>query len=253
MDRIYDAVNPVPPPFPAEAVFTTRCGGVSRDPYAALNLGDQVGDSPQAVAANRLVLARAFPGRRLIYMQQVHGCEVRYVSARPDQADPGRCDGIITDDPAVALVVLTADCLPLLLASADGAWVAAVHCGWRGVARGIIPRALAALTAHGGRQPCAFLGAGIGRASFEVGAEVQEALAGDDPQLSGFFEPRPGGRLLCDLRGICHHQLRAHGVSGIVDVDEDTCACPQYFYSYRRDGPTGRQACAIGKKITPQL
>ena len=253
MQRNYDAINHVAADFPAEAVFTTRCGGVSRAPYAALNLGDHVGDSPQAVAANRLVLAQAFPGRQLIYMEQVHGCEVRYVSTHGDQAVPGRCDGIITDDPGVALVVLTADCLPLLLASDDGAWVAAVHCGWRSVAQGIIPRALAILSGHGGQRPWAFVGAGIGRASFEVGGEVQEALAGPDPQLAGFFEPHRSGRLLCDLRGICHHQLRAHGVSKILDLDEDTCACPQYFYSYRRDGTTGRQACAIGKKIRPQL
>ena len=162
------------PDWPASAhvhaVCTTRTGGVSRAPYDSLNLGDHVGDDPRAVAENRARLRNVLglPAEPR-WLQQVHGnCAVDVAA----QTLPCQADAAYTDQPGVVCAVLTADCLPLLLCDRAGTRVAAVHAGWRGLANGVIERALESFTACGS-ELMAWLGPAIGPQAFEVGDEVQ--------------------------------------------------------------------------------
>lgn len=221
--------------------FTTREGGVSEAPYSSFNLGDHVGDAPQAVSDNRALLEQSL-GCKVRYMRQVHGSTVVTVGAQ-DEGVP-QADAQITTCPDLALAVLTADCLPLLMCSGNQA-VAAVHCGWRSLRGGIVNNALAVLRALSAAPIKACLGPCIGPQSFVVGPEIREAFAAQDSALTRFFQAGRGDRLLCDLRGICRYQLERGGVSDIIQSEADTFAEPNLYYSYRREGVTGRLAGVI--------
>jgi purine-nucleoside/S-methyl-5'-thioadenosine phosphorylase / adenosine deaminase len=220
----------------ARVAFSTRQGGVSEGPYESLNLGILTDDDSERVIENRSRLAEAagLDARRVAMGWQVHGADVQRWDAPPERsgfADPGapltNVDVHVTSESEVGLLVLVADCLPLGLV-ADSA-VAIAHCGWRGLAAGVVERALAEL--DGGTT--AVVGPAIGPCCYEVGSEVLRAFEGLDGVASG--------RML-DLRAVVRRQLEAGGVDRIVDVDLCTSCHPELFFSHRRDGGiTGRQ------------
>jgi YfiH family protein len=224
------------------ALATTRVGGVSVGAYAGLNLGDHVGDDPLAVAENR---RRLRDGLRLPaeprWLQQVHGCDVA------DASEEETCvaDAVIATAPGRVCAVLTADCLPVLLCDDQGARVAAVHAGWRGLADGVIEAAIERL-ASPSRRLLAWLGPAIGPNAFEVGDEVRTRLmAGLSGLAADAFRPSPGGRWLADLPRLARLRLTAAGVERVSGGMFCTYSDPKRFYSYRRDGATGRMATLV--------
>jgi purine-nucleoside/S-methyl-5'-thioadenosine phosphorylase / adenosine deaminase len=222
----------------ARVVFSTRHGGVSDPPYDTLNLGILTGDDRESVVENRRRLAErvGVPPERVAMGWQVHGAEVREwtepVASRfadPD-ADLERVDGHVTTAEGLALLVLVADCLPVAISNGNTA--AMLHCGWRGLAGGIVE------TAVRGRfddPPVAAIGPGIGPCCYEVGPEVLEHF---DADLAD-------GRML-DLRAAATRRLERAGVMWVEHVDLCTSCNPDLFFSHRRDGPeTGRQAGVV--------
>jgi polyphenol oxidase len=221
---------------PGAAVrFSTRLGGVSEGLYSSLNLGIQTGDTAERVVENRRLLSEAagLAPEAVVIGRQVHGVEIERWDARPADAftdgDAVRVevDGHVTDLRGLGLLVQVADCLPVALAVPDR--VAMVHCGWRGLAGGIVARAVAELET----PPTAVVGPGIGRCCFEVGPEVLAEL--------GDVEGAADGRML-DLRMVAEARLRAAGVERVEHVDLCTSCRDDLFFSHRRDdGVTGRQ------------
>lgn len=237
-----------PAPGAVCAAFTLRAGGVSAGRYASLNLGGHVGDTPHAVAQNRRRLAAELrlPAEPL-WLSQVHGTAVLaaddWVAASADGAAP-QADAAVTRRAGCVLAVLVADCLPLLLARRDGGAVAVTHAGWRGLAAGVIEATIAALGAPG-EELLAWLGPAIGPAHFEVGEEVREAFCGHDARAAAAFVGNPRGRWQCDLPLLARQRLAALGVSGVHGGQRCTYRESDAFYSYRRDGATGRMAALI--------
>jgi len=236
-------------PAGVRALSSRRAGGISSGVYASLNLGDHVGDLASAVAENRRRL-RAAAGlpTEPVWLRQVHGTAV----ADLDRAEPvgamglpaGGQDAAVTRRSGRVCAILTADCLPVLLAAADGSAVAAAHAGWRGLAAGVLPATIRAL----GVAPeklLAWIGPAIGPRHFEVGAEVREALLVLDPGGVDSFTPNARGRFLADLPGLARRQLAALGVGSICGADECTYGHPERYFSHRRDGTCGRQATLI--------
>ena len=231
-------------PAGVRAVQTTRAGGASAPPYASMNLGLHVGDDPERVRANRRALAAALPaGPR--WLRQVHG--VRIVDAdAPIGADaPVEADGATVARPGRPVAVLTADCLPVVLADAAGSRVTVVHAGWRGLAAGIVRAAVAGFGE--GEALMAWLGPAIGPDAFEVGAEVREAFVRADPAHEGAFRPGAArGKHLADLYALARTEALGAARGGRVAVsggDRCTFAEADAFFSHRRDGPrTGRMA-----------
>lgn len=231
-----------PAPAGIRALSTLRPGGVSRGPCAGLNLGDHTGDDPRAVAINRARLKRAagLPADPL-WLRQVH--RVGAVGAADWQ--PGvEADACHAAQAGAVCAVLTADCLPVLLCAADGSRVAAVHAGWRGLAAGVIEAAIAAAGTRG-QDLLAWLGPAIGPDAFEVGNEVRERFIAEDPEALAMFRRGRPDRWLADLDGLARLRLRAAGVSAIYGGGWCTLGDPGRFYSYRRDGVTGRMATMI--------
>ena len=207
-------------------VFSTRRGGVSEGPYESLNLGILTDDDRSRVERNRELLAEAagLDGRAIAMGWQVHGNDVKLWDA-PPAGDLEQVDAHITARDDLALLVLVADCLPVALAG--GGRVALVHCGWRGLAGGILANAVACFD----EPPAAAVGPGIGPCCYEVGGEVRE-----------HFEDRFADGRMLDLRAIAADRLRSAGVERIEHVDLCTSCRDDLFFSHRRDaGVTGRQ------------
>jgi YfiH family protein len=221
----------------ARALFTTRAGGVSRGPYASLNLGGATDDDPGDVARNRAVVAERV-GVPLSFVRQVHGARVIRRDAAAlfaDGAAPVEADGQATLDHGIGPAVLVADCLPVVIAGGGG--VAVLHAGWRGLAGGVIAEGVQALRELGARgELAAAIGPGAGPCCYEVGDEVRAAFAQHGPGVRR-------GRAV-DLKAVARAELQAAGVASVADVEECTiCAGEERFFSHRRDhGVTGRQA-----------
>lgn len=229
-----------PAPAGVRALVTTRRGGTSGAPWQGFNLGDHVGDDPLAVAANRALLRRELPAEPL-WLAQVHGAQCVEASL----AAPGtQADASFTRQRGVVCAVLTADCLPVLLCDDRAGVVAVVHAGWRGLAAGVIESAVAAMDTPGGRL-MAWLGPAIGPAAFEVGDEVREAFVAKDGHAVQAFESRANGKWLCDIHALARLRLRALGVSVVGGAASCTAGDAENFFSYRRDGVTGRMASLI--------
>lgn len=233
------------------ALMSTRQGGVSTGPYAGLNLGAAVADAPGDVAANRARFAASLGGAP-VFLKQVHGVAVAHL--RPEHAlrPPGEivADACVTDTPGVACVVQVADCLPVLFAAPDGRAVGAAHAGWRGLAGGVLEQTVAAVCELAGCAPealHAWLGACIGPAQFEVGADVLAAFGADpaapDPQR--FVPGAAPGKWLAHLPQLARDRLRAAGLTEVSGGSWCTVSDPSRFFSYRRDGVTGRLAAAV--------
>ena len=228
-----------PAPTGVHAASTLRLGGVSRGPYAALNLGDHVGDEADAVQANRrrLSAALALPSEP-VWLRQVHGARV--VDA--EGAAGMEADGTFTVRRGQVCAVMTADCLPVLLCTLDGERVAAVHGGWRSLAAGILEAAVESL---GTSHLAAWLGPAIGPDAFEVGSEVRDTFTANDAALANAFRPAGKDKWRADLYAIARRQLQTLGVSDCYGGQYCTHSDPERFFSYRRDGLTGRMATLI--------
>jgi len=227
-----------PAPANVRACTTTRQGGVSVGAYASLNLGDHVGDDPAHVTENRARLRRvlALPAEPL-WLTQVHGIAVA-------EGQGGCADASVAFAPGTVCTVMTADCLPLLLCDRAGTAVAAVHAGWRGLLAGVIEAAVARLDVPAA-DLLAWLGPAIGPQSFEVGDEVRTAFMAEDAAASVAFRPTPGGRWLADIYALARLRLVRCGVTAVYGGALCTFSDAARFYSYRRDGVTGRMASLI--------
>lgn len=239
-----------PVPTTIHAATTLRHGGASQDKYASLNLGDHVGDDATAVAMNRQYLqqALALPSPPL-WLKQVHGVDC--VDAA-ESVTGCEADASFTTQAEVVCAVLTADCLPLLLCDKNGTAVAAVHAGWRGLAAGVVESAIAAMRGGvgGGGQLLAWLGPAIGAQRFAVGAEVRASFVARDNGAAAAFvavERDANGeeRWLANLCLLATLILKRAGVDEIYGGQWCSVSEHEAFYSYRRDGVTGRMATLI--------
>jgi YfiH family protein len=231
-----------PAPSNVRAAVTTRIGGQSRAPYDSFNLASHVGDDTRAVAANReLLRERLGLPSDPVWLRQVHGVTV--VNAASAHGEP-EADGALAVTAGTVCAVLTADCLPVLLCDTHGTRVAALHAGWRGLAAGILEEGIKALGPPGDRL-MAWLGPAIGPDVFEVGGEVRSAFVAHDPAASAAFRPRTNGKYLADLYRLARLRLAALGVGQIHGGEFCTYSDRERFYSFRRDGATGRMAALI--------
>ncbi len=232
-----------PAPSTVRAVSTTRRGGVSRPPYDGFNLAEHVGDDPLHVAENRRRLVATMGlSSEPAWLNQVHGT---VVVAAETVVVPPPADAVWTREPGRFCVVMTADCLPVLLCDHAGTVVAAVHAGWRGLAGGVIAAAVAQLPVS---PPAlmAWLGPAIGPEAFEVGDEVRAAFLAMDADYGDCFRPSPAGRWSADIYALARRQLRGLGVTAVYGGGFCTFNEPERFFSYRRDHQTGRMATLIG-------
>jgi len=237
-----------PAPASVFALSTTRLGGQSPPPYASFNLAHHVGDDPLAVNANRALLARELPpGSAVQWLNQVHSARV--IPAGRDGTLP-EADASFASEPGIACAVMTADCLPVLFCTRSGDRVAAAHAGWRGLVGGVLEATVAAMGAAPA-EIMAWLGPAIGPGAFEVGPEVRDAFlaaAGGDQQATDrCFLPSAtrSGHYLADLYGLARIRLHLAGIGDIYGGDFCTFDDFERFYSYRRDGRTGRMASLV--------
>lgn len=229
-----------PAPAGVRGLSTTRGGGVSAPPRQSFNLGDHVGDDPLAVAENRATLRRELPAEP-VWLSQVHG--TRCVDAA--RALPGtQADASFTRQRGVVCAVLTADCLPVLLCDERATVVGIAHAGWRGLATGVIEATVAAM-AEPGERLMAWLGPAIGPQAFEVGGEVRDRFLADDPAAVDAFVATADGKWLCDIYHLARRRLHSLGIRRVASADICTVNDVQRFFSYRRDGVTGRMATLI--------
>lgn len=234
------------------AVMSTRSGGASSAPWDSMNLGAASGDDADAVTRNRQAFAQAI-GATPVFLRQVHGARVVHLDqhdAQP-QAAPHQADASLATEPGIACTVLVADCLPLLFAAPAGRAVAAAHAGWRGLAAGVVEAALRALCEAARCEAGdvhVWMGACIGPRRFEVGADVLRAF-GTDPERPDAlrFTRRAGApdKWLANLPLLARDRLQAAGVRAVGGGDWCSVEESSRFFSYRRDGNTGRMAAAI--------
>ena len=236
-----------PAPARVRAASTQRAGGVSRGSYASLNLSTAVGDNATSVARNRRILAEMLdlPAEPL-WLGQVHGATVlELVGGDPPAArQPPAADGAVTSRRGQPCVVLTADCLPVLLCDTSGTRVGVAHAGWRGLAGGVLGSAVSRMGVDPGRL-LAWIGPGIGSGAYEVGGEVLEQFAASDPDAAKYFAPNPNGRWQADLYGLARQRLRAAGVEAVYGGGWCTHTESEQFFSHRRESPCGRMATVI--------
>lgn len=236
-----------PAPATVKALSTSRAQGHtiahSIGPYAGLNLGDHVGDRIDAVASNRQALQQcAGLTAAPLWLSQVHGTRVLNADTEPHHANIA--DAAVTTQIGLATVVMTADCLPVLFCNRQGTQVAAAHAGWRGLCEGVLEATLAQFASPS--EVMCWLGPAIGPHAFEVGDEVRAAFVGKDPQAALAFKPSQNpGKWLADIFLLARQRLLAAGVTEIYGGGVCTVSSPARFYSYRRDGQTGRQATLV--------
>ena len=243
-----------PAPARVRALCTTRSGGVSQAPYDSLNLGEQVGDDPLAVAANRRTFANSLAARP-VFLSQVHGSAV--VTLAADSGHGSVADASLTMQPGLACTIMVADCLPVLFADTQGSVVAAAHAGWRGLAgqrgQGVLEQTLNRLcrvSATGvAADVMAWLGPCIGPQTFEVGDDVRDAFTAQDQAAQALFRPQLAGKWVADLPGLARLRLRRAGVAQIYGNDGSQTWCtvsnPARYFSHRRDRVSGRMVACI--------
>jgi YfiH family protein len=234
--------------------FFTRTGGVSTGPYASLNCSLSGADDRAAVLENRARVGRALgvDPAGLVGLMQVHGTAVVTVTAPWAPGDGPRADGMVTATPGIALGVITADCGPVLFADAEAGIVGAAHAGWRGAVAGILEATVAAMLALGAERLriAAVIGPCIRQASYEVAADMRDAVLARDATDARFFQQGRPERWLFDLPGYCAARLQHAGVGRVSITPGDTAAEPDRFFSHRRrtlagGGPIGHQIAGI--------
>lgn len=239
-----------PAPARVKALFTTRKGGVSSVPYASLNLGDHVGDDPSRVEQNRTLLRRFLP-EDPSWLKQTHGTTVIDAGAWRLKTAEGAPEGdaVFTRQSANVCAILVADCLPILFCDRNGTIVGLMHAGWRGLAAGIVQRTLSAID-HRDSPLMAWLGPAIGPGRFEVGEEVRNTFIQRDSKSARAFARPPeagdnAGKWLANIFLLAQQQLMDAGITEIHGGGVCTYNDPDRFFSYRRDGVTGRMAGLI--------
>ncbi|MGE4321413.1 MAG: peptidoglycan editing factor PgeF [Sphingobium sp.] len=233
--------------------FAGRAGGVSTGIHAGLNVGLGSRDDPQAVRHNRDIARNALlPGAALVTVRQVHSPDVvRVIAPFADDARPA-ADAMVTDRPGLVLGILTADCVPVLLADAGNGVVGAAHAGWKGAITGVTDRTIAAMEELGARRDrilCA-IGPCIGRAAYEVGDDFAARFEADDAANARFFSAGRRGHRMFDIAAYVAARLAAAGIMQVEMLDEDTYSQPGRFFSYRRachrgESDYGRQISMI--------
>ena len=227
------------------AVCTTRHGGHSVGPYRSMNPADHVGDDPAAVRANRNSLQQVLQlPAPPCWLQQVHGTTLIDAAEALEYRVVPVADAAWCTQPGIACAVLTADCLPVLLCDRAGRRVAALHAGWRGLAAGIIEHTVEVMQ-RPGETLLAWLGPAIGPAAYQVGDEVREAFLRHDSLAQAAFLPDPEGGWKADLYRLARQRLAERGVTAVYGGDACSFSDAGRFYSYRRDGVTGRMATLI--------
>jgi YfiH family protein len=242
-----------PVPANVRSVCTTRSGGGSVGGYASLNLGNHVGDNPEAVQQNRRIYQSAI-GVDTVFLNQIHGVDTLEITG--DEPDGVTADGACTSASHLACTVMVADCLPILVcvvANGRAVQVAALHAGWRGLAAGVIdeyfkqkvPLAIVD-EAHSAIEIVAWMGPCIGPQAFEVGEEVRAAFGTGGADC---FTSTANGKYLADLAPLARRRLLSSGVSRVFGNDGSPAWCtyqnPSRFFSHRRDRVSGRQAASI--------
>ena len=232
------------------AFSTVRHGGVSESPYQGddtgkngLNFGMHVGDSPLAVKKNRAILREELPAEP-VWLNQVHGTTVvngENVTGVPD------ADASFAEKKGIVCTIMTADCLPVLLCDRAGTVVAAAHAGWRGLAGGVLENTIAVMRGKTDSEIMAWLGPAIGPGSFEVGEDVRDAFVQKNPVMASAFVSRKDnlGKYLADIYALAKMTLDELGVTDVSGGGFCTVTDKERFYSYRRDGVTGRMATGI--------
>jgi hypothetical protein len=232
-----------PAPKHIHAFSTTRLGGCSSGLYAGLNLGERCGDDPARVAANRLRLSSGLP-QAPVWLYQVHGTDVVELIADQNHLSSPQADAVWTASSQQVCAVLTADCLPVLFCDVAGTRVAAAHAGWKGLLHGILEHTIYSL----GCPPeniLAWMGPAIAQPAFEVGPEVRTAFIARQAQAEQAFIPGREDRWHADLYALARMRLSALGVHQVFGKPNCTYSDPHRFYSFRRDGTTGRMASLI--------
>ena len=234
-----------PAPPRVKSGMTIRSGGVSNAPWGNFNLGDHVGDDPLHVAANRARLRQQLPAEPG-WLKQIHSARV--VELGRDTSDTNQeADAAFTRQGSAVCAVLTADCLPVLFCDRAGSVVAAAHAGWRGLEGGVLEATVAAMQVPPG-EILAWMGAAIGPQAFEVGDEVRQAFVSRHPHAAAAFLPHPAsspGKWLADIYQLARIRLNDAGVQAIYGGGRCTHQETESFFSYRRDGVTGRMASLI--------
>ena len=234
-------------------VSTGRGGGVSQEPYASLNLGQHVGDSVENVNQNRAVVESGLGlERSILWLNQIHSTNL--INAKEARAairlgnKPADADGFLCSEALQPCGILTADCLPLVISTVDASKFAVLHVGWKGLANGIVEAGVAGL--GGADTLWAWAGPCIGPTAFEVGQEVKDALKGPDAAWTPVRRDQTEAKWLCDLHTLVGHRLASVGVKHYEHAKACTFAQPDKYFSYRRDGVTGRQATIVWRSST---
>jgi YfiH family protein len=229
-----------PAPANVKTLQTTRMGGNSSAPYDSFNLGDHVGDASMTVARNRMMLNTLLPSEP-VWLKQVHGTVVA-------NADGASClpqaDACIARHRDAVCMVMTADCLPVLLCDKQGSVVGAAHAGWKGLAAGVIEATVQEMNVAP-QNMMSWLGPAISQPAFEVGAEVRALFVDADPQAAAAFVPGQNGKWFADIYALARLRLNSLGITQIYGGDFCTYKDKKRFFSYRRDGVTGRMGTFI--------
>lgn len=230
-----------PAPDNIKAGCSTRCHGVSEGVYQGLNLGDHVDDDPVAVEKNRRLLIESLScPNTLLWLQQTHSD----IAIEHQGAINQPADACYTQQPGKVCVVMSADCLPILMCNQSGTEIAAIHAGWRGMAKGIIEKTLQQLTTPA-EQLLVWFGPAISIQHYEVGPEVKQPFMQNNLDVTHCFKPGNGDRCYASLTELAKTTLQQAGIKTIYGGDYCTFEDADLFYSYRRDGITGRQASLI--------
>ena len=237
-------MNWIKPEWPApknvHAAVTLRSGGSSLGKFTSFNLADHVNDDPEAVENNRKTLMQmlGLPSNP-VWIEQVHSNRIVKADklTRIEQADAS-----YTDQAGIVCAVLTADCLPILLAATNGTAIVAIHAGWRGLLAGVISNAVQSI---GTTDIIVWLGPAIGRDCFEVGNELRNSFINKSTEFDLAFSQKKQGKYLADIYQLASIELSMLGINEIYGGDFCTVSNTDKFYSYRRDGETGRMATLI--------
>ena len=232
-------------PARVRTLITTREGGCSPAPWQSFNLGDHVGDAPERVLANRASLRMQLPAEPL-WLQQVHGVRVLDAATCRPAGSPFEADAVLSRMPGQVCAIMTADCLPVLFADREGRVVAAAHAGWRGLCNGVLEATLGAMQVDPA-VVMAWFGPAIGPKHFEVGPEVRAAFVKQDKQAEEGFQPGKGDRWMADIFLLARQRLKSAGIDAASISGGGLCTVSDSarFFSYRRDGVTGRMASLI--------
>lgn len=234
-----------PAPFNIHAFTTTRIGGVSHKPFDKFNLALHVGDNSRHVLENRALLRQQFHlPNEPIWLEQVHGTTIFFADNANEFNETPEADACIATTPHQICVVMTADCLPILICDKQGKTIAAIHAGWKGLLSGVISNTISNMCVEPSNL-MAWLGPGIRQKNFQIGSEVRDLFIQKDHKNENAFVPQYDDKWLGDLYFIATHQLQALGIQHIFDCGLCTFEEQQQFFSYRRDKTTGRTATMI--------